>query len=134
MIRRRNSQENFIMRCLNSISFILPYPGPPTPLTLPYNGLMWLQSSSSTKSSIAHRTQRLLSAAILFLMFSSLRIEKNFLEQVIEVYFTYNSYIINNMDNIIKSIYLILTLPPHLLRNNYIPPQRHVLPIPWYSP
>ena len=59
---------------------------------------------------------------------------KKFLEQVIEIYFTYNSYIINNMDNIIEKIYFILTLPPHLLRNNYIPPQRHVLPIPWYSP
>lgn len=27
---------------------------------------------------------------------------KKFLEQVIEIYFTYNRYIINNMDNIIK--------------------------------
>ena len=161
MIQIMNSQENFIMRCLNSISFIffhlirtlpprlrstysrLMLPDPKYVLSLAsqpkgqWRGQCGPQSPSlqkPCKSSIAHRTQRLLSAAILFLMFSSLRIEKNFLEQVIEIYFTYNSYIINNMDNIIESIYLILTLPPHLLRNNYIPPQRHVLPIPWYSP
>ena len=156
-----NSQENFIMRCLNSISFIffhlirtlpprlrstysrLMLPDPKYVLSLAsqpkgqWRGQCGPQSPSHQKRrqilNSSQNTEIALSSHPVFDVFLA-SYRKKFLEQVIEIYFTYNSYIINNMDNRIKKIYFILTLPPHLLRNNYIPPQRRVLPIPWYSP
>ena len=80
--------RKLIMRCLDCISFSLPNPCPPTPLTHTYIGEMWSQSYSTTKIPVPHRTQGLISAAIIFLMFSLLRIENNFLELVIDIYFT----------------------------------------------